>query len=53
MVKDALKRPKEKTILLGHSTKAKKLLGWSSSISFEDIINQMVEKEYLLQMMKL
>ena len=53
MVKDALKRPKEKTILLGDSTKAKKLLGWSSSISFEDIINQMVEKEYLLQMMKL
>jgi GDPmannose 4,6-dehydratase len=46
MVKDALKRPKEKTILLGDSTKAKKLLGWSSSISFEDIINQMVEKEY-------
>jgi len=47
VVDDQLKRPKEKSVLLGDSSKARKLLNWKPSISFEDLITLMVEKELI------
>ena len=38
-------RPSEVDQLLGDSTKAKKILGWESKISFEDLVSEMVEND--------
>ena len=38
-------RPKEVETLLGDSTKAKKLLGWTPVSSLEELINEMVEND--------
>jgi GDPmannose 4,6-dehydratase len=46
IVNDQLKRPKEKSVLLGDSSKARKLLNWKPSISFEDLIVMMLEQEF-------
>jgi len=45
VVDEKLKRPKEKNILLGDSTKARKILNWKPSIEFKDLIIMMVEDE--------
>lgn len=36
-------RPTEVHLLLGDSTKAKKMLGWESKTSFEELVKEMVE----------
>mgnify|MGYP001137548978 CR=1 FL=1 len=41
-------RPTEVDALLGNAEKAKKKLGWIPKISFEQLINEMVEKELKL-----
>ena len=38
-------RPTEVQTLLGDSTKAKKKLGWSPKISFEELVKEMIEKD--------
>jgi len=38
-------RPTEVESLLGDSSKAKKELGWEPKISFEELVNEMVEKD--------
>ncbi len=45
VIDSQLKRPKEKNILLGDSSKAHKLLNWHPSIEFEELIVTMVEQE--------
>jgi GDPmannose 4,6-dehydratase len=35
-------RPTEVDVLLGDSAKAKKILGWQSKISFENLIDMMI-----------
>ena len=44
-VDDRYFRPSEVDQLLGDSTKAKKILGWESKISFEDLVSEMVEND--------
>ena len=39
-------RPTEVDILLGDSTKAKKLLKWKPKISFKNLVKEMVESDY-------
>ena len=39
-------RPTEVDILLGDSTKAKKLLKWKPKISFKSLVKEMVESDY-------
>ena len=39
-------RPTEVDILLGDSTKAKKLLNWKPKISFKDLVKEMVEYDF-------
>ena len=36
-------RPSEVDTLLGNSNKAKKIIGWKPSISFDELINEMVQ----------
>lgn len=38
-------RPTEVDLLLGDPTKAKKVLGWTSKTSFEQLVNEMVEAD--------
>ncbi|KAL7460949.1 hypothetical protein ACHAXS_001384 [Conticribra weissflogii] len=38
-------RPTEVDLLLGDPTKAKRVLGWESSTSFEDLVKEMVEED--------
>jgi len=38
-------RPSEVEELLGDPTKAKKILGWESKITFEDLVSEMVEND--------
>jgi len=38
-------RPTEVDLLLGDSSKAKKILGWESKMSFDDIIKEMVQHD--------
>ena len=38
-------RPAEVNLLLGDSTKARTRLGWTSRISFEDLVREMVEAD--------
>lgn len=38
-----LYRPAEVNLLLGDASKAKKVLGWQTTISFEDMIKEMIE----------
>lgn len=38
-----LYRPAEVNLLLGDASKAKKVLGWETTISFEDMIKEMIE----------
>ena len=38
-------RPAEKTLLVGDSSKARKILGWSPSLGFEDLIRSMVDSD--------
>lgn len=38
-------RPAEVDLLIGDPTKAKKVLGWSPSVSFEELVTLMVEKD--------
>jgi len=45
VVDDKLKRPKEKNILLGDSSKARTILNWQPSIGFKELIVMMVEDE--------
>eukprot|EP01119_Soliformovum_irregulare_P025143 TRINITY_DN922_c0_g1_i1.p1 TRINITY_DN922_c0_g1~~TRINITY_DN922_c0_g1_i1.p1 ORF type:complete len:356 (-),score=113.34 TRINITY_DN922_c0_g1_i1:59-1126(-) len=42
-------RPTEVEFLLGDPTKAKKILGWATQVSFDDLVKEMVQKdiEYL------
>lgn len=44
----SLFRPKEVNELLGDASKAKKELGWSPKISFEDLIKEMIEADRLV-----
>jgi len=41
-------RPTEVDFLLGNPTKAKSILGWETSISFENLVKEMVEQDILL-----
>ena len=41
-VNPAFFRPAEVDLLLGNSTKAQKVLGWSPTLSFEEIMKRMV-----------
>lgn len=45
-------RPSEAMLLRGDATKARKELGWNYVVSFEDLINEMIEKylDYLKEM---
>ncbi|XP_078607775.1 GDP-mannose 4,6 dehydratase-like isoform X1 [Branchiostoma floridae x Branchiostoma japonicum] len=43
-------RPTEVDFLQGDSTKAKKILGWEPSVSFEEMVKEMVESD--IQLMK-
>ena len=38
-------RPTEVDHLLGDASKAKKVLGWSASVSFNGIVNEMVDAD--------
>ena len=38
-------RPAEVKLLLGESSKAKKILGWKSEINFEELVRMMVDKD--------
>lgn len=40
-----LVRPAEIHLLVGNSEKAKRILGWTSSISFEDLVHEMVDAD--------
>ena len=41
-------RPTEVELLLGDASKAKRLLGWQSSISFKSLVNEMMENDIKL-----
>jgi GDPmannose 4,6-dehydratase len=38
-------RPTEVDLLLGNPTKAKQVLGWATSISFDSLVQEMVQKD--------
>lgn len=42
---DNFMRPAEVEVLLGDASKAKRVLGWTASTSFEDLISEMVEAD--------
>ena len=44
-INDALMRPTEVSRLLGNSAKAKRLLGWIPTVSFDALIQEMVEHD--------
>ena len=46
-VDDALVRPADATELLGDSAKARRLLGWAPTTSFEELVRRMVEADLL------
>jgi len=39
-------RPSEVETLLGDATKAKNVLGWEPEISFDELVNQMIERDF-------
>jgi len=41
-------RPTEVETLLGDSSKAKKELGWEPQISFEELVSEMIEEDFML-----
>jgi GDPmannose 4,6-dehydratase len=45
VVDQSLVRPPEQTVLVGDPSKARERLGWTSSISFEDLVSEMVEED--------
>ena len=47
-VDDAFKRPAEVDLLVGDSTKAKRVLGWEPRTSFEELIRLMVDADLAL-----
>jgi GDPmannose 4,6-dehydratase len=46
VVEESLFRPSEVIILRGDASKAKKILGWQSEVSFEDLVREMVEHDF-------
>jgi GDPmannose 4,6-dehydratase len=47
-IDDAFKRPAEVDLLVGDSAKAKRVLGWEPSTSFEELIRLMVDADLAL-----
>ncbi len=45
VVNPAFYRPAEVDLLLGKSTKAKRVLGWERTVSFDDLVREMVEAD--------
>jgi GDPmannose 4,6-dehydratase len=45
VTEDTLKRPAEVDLLLGNSTKARRVLGWEPKISLEEMVAEMVEAD--------
>ncbi len=45
VTEDTLKRPAEVDLLLGNSTKARRVLGWEPTISLEEMVAEMVEAD--------
>ncbi len=45
VVDQNLVRPPEQTVLVGDPSKARERLGWTASISFEDLVAEMVEED--------
>ena len=41
-------RPTEVDTLLGDANKAKKILGWTPKISFNELVTEMVKQDYIL-----
>jgi GDPmannose 4,6-dehydratase len=41
-------RPSEVDLLLGDASKAKKILGWKPEVSFDELVEQMVEADIAL-----
>jgi GDPmannose 4,6-dehydratase len=48
-IDDNLKRPAEVDLLIGDSSKARKVLGWKPKVSFEDLVRLMVEHDLNLE----
>ena len=48
MIDDTLKRPAEVDLLVGGASKAKRLLGWEPTTSFEQLIRLMVDADLRL-----
>jgi GDPmannose 4,6-dehydratase len=48
VIDDTLKRPAEVDLLVGDATKAKRVLGWEPSTSFEELIRLMVDADLAL-----
>lgn len=46
---EKLFRPAEVQILLGDSSKARKILGWKPTISFQELVNRMVDNDLKLE----
>ena len=46
-------RPKEVDILLANASKAKEVLGWSHSISFSELIEDMINSDLMLMKPKI
>jgi GDPmannose 4,6-dehydratase len=47
-IDDSLKRPAEVDLLVGDATKAKRVLGWEPTTSFEELIRLMVDADLAL-----
>jgi GDPmannose 4,6-dehydratase len=45
VTEDTLKRPAEVDLLLGNSTKARRVLGWEPKTSLEEMVAEMVEAD--------
>jgi len=45
VIDEALYRPSEITLLLGDSTKARRVLGWNHTIGFEQLVREMVAND--------
>jgi GDPmannose 4,6-dehydratase len=45
VTEEKLKRPAEVDLLLGDSTKARRVLGWEPKISLEEMVAEMVEAD--------
>ncbi len=48
MIDDAFKRPAEVDLLVGDASKAKRVLGWEPTTSFEELIRLMVDADLAL-----